>query len=262
MSEKIATVTVLGCGSSIGVPAPGNEWGNCNPQNPKNRRTRPSIWVHNDDVSVMIDVGADFTHQAIREEIKTIDAVLLTHAHSDHTDGMGDLRVYSRRQKQEIPVYGDGFTLNEVCRRFEYAFVSHSGLYPKMLDAREIEAGKNISIGGLEFTPYLQSHGLDVYSYGYRIGNFAYSTDMLDLPEESLELLQGVDVWIADCAAFVFENPLVHANLEIVTQLKKRVGAKKVYLTHMGMLIDYDDALSHCETGIEPAYDGLNIDIY
>lgn len=256
-----AILTILGCGNSEGTPSAGNHWGLCDPAEPKNRRTRPSVAVQSANTTIIIDTGTDFREQLNRQDIRKVDAVLYTHAHSDHVGGIDDLRPFYKRTKQRIPVYGDKATLDELQERFDYQFVEKFQIYPQVLEAHVITQSqlcKPMTIGDISFIPYEQDHGT-CKSLGFRFGDIAYSTDLVDLPPESLRALQGIKTWIADGAGYHMPINRVHYTLERLIEANKAVGAKQVYVTHLAPSMDYKKLAAELPSGFAPAYDGLQI---
>lgn len=252
---------LMGCGNSTGVPAAGNEWGACDPGEPKNIRLRPSAAIVSETTCVVIDTGPDFRMQANLYDISRLDAVLYTHPHSDHVTGIDDLRPYAKRAKARIPVYGDSATLDDMAKRFDYVFHGSGNLYQPVVEAQEISISPEnpvaeILIGDLEITAFVQDHGT-CHSLGYRVGEVGYSTDMVDLGEPAVEALRGVRTWIADGAGYRFEKVLVHANIARVVSLGQRIGAEHVYLTHLTPMMDYRTLCDELPEGFAPAYDGL-----
>lgn len=255
-------ITILGCGDSAGVPRAGGDWGGCNPDNPKNRRTRPSLLVQSITGNLVVDTGPDFHEQMTREKILDLSAVLYTHGHSDHINGMDDLRSYHRRSRKRLPVYADAPTRDELDQRFHYIFEQKSPYYPKVADLclmDDNDFGLPHHAGDITFIPFLQKHGEHGRSIGYRFDKVGYSTDMSDLDEAAINVLQGIKVWIADGADFHRPERIVHSNLEILLHLNKKIGAEKVFLIHMGNALDYDFVGERCPDGFFPAYDGLKI---
>lgn len=255
-------ITILGCGDSAGVPRIGGDWGNCDPSNPRNRRTRPSIMVQSATTTLVVDTGPDFNTQMTRQGIKTIDGVLYTHAHSDHIAGMDDLRILQGRTGKRIPLYADSITLNELTGRYGYIFEQVSTFYPAVVDINILEDekfGSTHSIGDIDFIPYAQDHGQGNRSLGFRFGDIGYSTDMIDLDESSLDTLKGIKIWIADCADYAHGHGTLHSTLPNVKRLNAIIGAEKVYLTHLKMFYDYKTLCDELPDGYEPAYDGLII---
>lgn len=267
-NAKTGKLTVLGCGNSAGVPAIGDFWGNCDPEEPKNRRFRASIAVQDhSENTVIVDTGPDFRLQVNQAglDIFRIEAVLYTHAHSDHVSGLDELRVIRNRTKKIIPVYSDKVTMDWLQDRFDYSFKnSANGLYPKVLEPYVIEdkaiACEPFNVEGVDcpVMAFAQDHG-SMISLGFRFGDVAYSTDMVGLPEESLAALSGVKTWIIDGAGYKNpENP-VHANLKQVYRLNDIVGAQRVIITHLSPFMDYQTLCRELSEGFEPAYDGLEI---
>lgn len=257
-------VTVLGCGNSTGVPAIGNYWGKCDSHNPKNRRTRSSIYVKKGSGSVIIDTGPDFKYQINREEIQGFNAVLYTHSHSDHVDGMSELRVIKLLQnKDKIPVFLDSNTCEDLRSRFRYLFDGGDdvNIYPPILDAHVFEDddyGRVFTDAPIDFVPFKQDHGTCA-TVGYRFNDFAYSVDMLTLDDQAVGALKGVKYWIVDCAGYGQKSNPVHANLQMIERLNERIGAKEIYLTSLTLAADYQTLLNELPEHIRPAYDGLKL---
>lgn len=257
MSLKI---TILGCGNSAGTPAIGNHWGNCDPNEPRNRRLRPSIAVQSETTTLIIDTGPDFREQMNRENISRIDAVIYTHAHNDHIAGIDDLRVVRHRSKQLVNIYANTETIEEIQERFSYMFNEGViSIYPQVLQPHVIpdsQFGRTLTIGDISMVPFNQDHGT-CRTLGFRFGDLAYSTDVVSLSEESCRILSGVKTWIVDGAGYKIENNLVHLTLRQVYELNEKIGAEKVYLTHLTPGMDYRSLLKELPAGFEPAYDGL-----
>lgn len=255
------TVTILGCGSSGGLPLIGNDWGACDPTNPKNRRTRASVLIEQDDTTVLIDTSPDMREQLLRENVQKLSAVLYTHAHADHCHGIDDLRSMNWRLKTPIDIYGDAPTIQKLTSRFDYIFnhrVEGDAYYKPSLTPHVIEAGKPLSFGPLTVLPFEQDHTY-VKTLGFRIGNFAYTTDAKQLNDAAFKALEGVEVWVVDC---VSKNPHpTHSHLQQTVDWVARVKPKMAYLTHMGQGMDYESILGELPSHIRPAYDGLKISL-
>jgi phosphoribosyl 1,2-cyclic phosphate phosphodiesterase len=253
-------VTVLGCGNSTGVPAVGNFWGACDPLEPKNRRSRPSIAVRSAKTTIIIDTGTDFREQMNRANIPTLDAVLYTHAHGDHVSGIDDLRLITYRNKKMTPVFSNQETILELQRRFHYLFEGGGHkLYPPVLEPHILsidDCGKLQTIGDISYQFADQDHGT-CRTLGFRFGSFAYSTDILDLDHSAIEILKGIDTWMVDCAAYKDPNNSVHANLDRIFALNGKIGAKTVYLTSLSLSMDYQTLVNELPGGYAPAFDGL-----
>lgn len=256
-------VTILGCGASSGVPTIGNQWGNCNPKNPKNKRTRSSIFIEYNDTKLLVDTAPDMREQLIREEIHAIDAVFYTHEHADHTHGIDDLRLlYYHNNQQSIPVYSDSRCLNELTTRFPYLFgVGNNPATPEdfkpFLIANEITPTP-FTLKGIPIHPFIQDHGT-ITTLGFRIGDFAYSTDAVDLNEEAFNILKGVKVWVVDCLRHTPSK--VHAHLDKTLEWINRVNPEYAYFTQMSKDLDYDTLCEQLPSHIRPAYDGLKLTI-
>jgi len=256
-------VTVLGCGGSGGVPLVGNIWGACNPANPRNRRRRVSIHVEQPDgASLLIDASPDLRAQLLDADIKRLDAVLFTHDHADHSHGIDDLRFLKTGRKDEpIEAWAPPETMAVLAQRFDYIFRQNekgSGvLYRPFLQARQVTGP--FAIRGLSIAPFRQQHGMGSFSMGYRLGPMAYSTDVVGLDEAAFALLEGLDLWIVDCLRF--EPHPTHAHFDLVMEWVQRIRPKRTLLTHMNHMVDYDEIARRCPPGVEPAYDGLVVDL-
>ena len=255
-------ITVLGCGSSIGVPSIGNNWGKCDPNNPKNRRRRCSILVESDSSVILVDTSPDLREQLLDANVQKIDGVLFTHGHADHTHGLDDLRPMFWRMKEQIPVYADQETLSMLEYRFDYMFKKAESSPPYFrvpLAASRID-GDTITIGDIEIEPYLQDHGVSGNSLGFIFNQrFAYSTDVAEMESETLNQLKGLDVWIVDCLRE--SKSLAHSDIDKTLAWIKEVKPTKAFLTHMTSDIDYEQISRKLPSNVEPAYDGLIIDI-
>lgn len=252
-------VTILGCGGSYGVPMIGNNWGNCDPANPKNRRRRPSILVEDGATRILVDTSPDLREQLLSAGVVHLDAVVYTHGHADHTHGIDDLRALNILMGAPIPVYADAGTLASLRKRFDYCFQplkAGLGYYKPTLVPHVIEG--LFVVGRTEIVPFVQDHGY-MTSLGFRFGRFAYSTDVVNLDETAFAALEGVEVWVVDAVREV-PHP-VHAHLARTLGWIERLRPARAYLTHMNHTMDYDTLMRKLPPGVEPAYDGLVIDI-
>lgn len=253
-------ITVLGCGSSNGVPYIGDRWGDCDPNEPRNRRSRPSVLVETDaGASILIDTSPDLREQLLRARVTRLDAVLWTHAHADHVHGIDDLREICRLMEAPIRVFALAEHLDEIRKRFSYAFEplkpGHSYYRPVFVPA---EIDGPLVIGDATVVPFSQEHGW-MRSLGFRIGPFAYSTDVVRLDETAFEALAGIDTWVVDC---VGRDPHpVHSHLEQTLGWIERVGPRRAYLTHMSATMDYASLIRELPPGVYPAHDGLVVEI-
>jgi phosphoribosyl 1,2-cyclic phosphate phosphodiesterase len=252
-------LTILGCGTSGGVPFIGCHCPVCRSKNPKNNRTRTSAWVHVRGKSFIIDTGPDFRQQALREKISHVDAVLYTHPHADHIHGIDELRSFNFLQKETIPLYGNDWLCDELPNKFSYIFKPgyvEGGGIPMLsmhrLDTRQ-EAVKiyNIPIG---LIPH--QHG-SKESLGYRIDSVAYIADCSYIPPTSLERLRGLSALVLDCLRL--EPHRTHLNLDRALELVAELKPEKAYLTHLGHEFDYGKWEKKLPKGVHLAYDGLKI---
>ncbi len=246
-------IHVLGCGSSGGVPLISGNWGRCNPDNPKNRRTRTSILVQVKEKNILIDASPDLREQLLRIGVNTIDAVLITHAHADHCHGLDELRQIFFHQQKKIPVYAEAVTLEKVQSMFSYMFISTHPIYPEYLTGHAIRPG-TFMVDDLPITMFEQSHGYQQTS-GFKIGSMAYSTDVKSFPKESEIYLKNLSLWIVDCLRY--EEHHTHAHFELTMDWIKQFQPKRAILTHMCERIDYDDIFSRCPENVTPAYDRM-----
>ncbi len=256
-------VTILGCGTSGGVPRVGNHWGACDPANPKNRRRRCSLLVERagseGKTAVLVDTSPDLRQQLLDVCVGWVDGVLYTHDHADHTHGIDDLRQVAFNGRRRVDVYYDADTGKLLRARFSYCFNSPPGSeYPPILKGHAIAAGVQVKISGaggaVEALPFRQIHGAGE-SLGFRFGRIAYSPDVNDFPEESLSALQDLDVWILD-ALRPAPHPS-HFSVEQALDWIARVKPKRAVLTHMHVDLDYATLARELPQGVEPAYDGM-----
>jgi phosphoribosyl 1,2-cyclic phosphate phosphodiesterase len=254
-------ITLLGCGSSSGVPMIGCDCKVCRSDNPKNKRTRVSCLVETDGASLLIDTSPDLRQQALRHDIRRISAVLYTHDHADHTHGIDDLRSFNHLSGDSLPIHTNESTINTLKQRFPYAFLgkpeyvwSRPSFTPKAFPETPVHQFK---AGEVAVTAFEQIHGKHK-SLGYRIGNFAYSTDTDALPETAFEALAGIQVWIVDCIRY--KKSYGHSWLSQTLEWVARVGPKRAVLTHMSHDFEYDMLKSELPSGVEPGYDGMIIE--
>lgn len=250
-------VRVLGCGTSSGVPRIGNDWGDCDPNEPKNRRRRVSILIEADDRRVLVDTSPDLREQLLDADVGRIDTVLWTHDHADHCHGLDDLRQLYHALGRPVDGYARAGTLASIKSRFGYAFDGKGG-YPRSVQGRLL--GESLELGALKVTTCDQPHG-PVTSTGFRFDcdgkSVAYSTDFHILTEEMTTLFKGVDLWIVD--ALRRRPHPTHPHLGLTLEYIRRVKPKRAVLTHMDNSMDYATLCTELPPGVEPGYDGLEI---
>jgi phosphoribosyl 1,2-cyclic phosphate phosphodiesterase len=255
------TFVVLGSGNSAGVPAITGWWGNCDPNEPRNRRTRASAAVITESTTLIVDTGPDFKQQCLRESIGTIDGVFYTHAHADHVHGIDDLRTFQRLLKRGFPVFSDEKTLTEIKSRFDFMFnASGNGFYKAVIEGKVVKPGEKLVLGNISGLVYEQDHGTTT-SLGIRFGTLAYSTDMKRLDQTAINALKGIDTWIVDANSYHDRENIVHACIEEVVEYNQQIGARQVYITHLPPMMDYKTLVNELPDGYAPAYDGLRLEI-
>lgn len=259
-------LTILGSGSSGGVPRIGGVWGRCDPKNPKNRRRRCSLlverWSERGRTTVLVDTSPDMREQLLDAHIGRVDAVLFTHDHADHTHGIDDLRVMALNTKSRVKVYADRLTSESLRTRFAYCFRSNPGSsYPPILDGLEIEAGIRLEVAGhggaIPVLPFIQDHG-EIPSLGFRFGDVAYSPDVSGVPEVSLAKLAGLELWIVDALRYT-PHPS-HFSVSQALDWIERVNPKRAILTHLHTDLDYEELRRKLPEHVVPAHDGLVIE--
>jgi phosphoribosyl 1,2-cyclic phosphate phosphodiesterase len=252
--------TILGCGSSGGVPRLGGLWGDCDPENPKNRRRRCSMLVERlqgDAVTrLLIDTSPDMHAQLLDAAVGTLDAVLFTHSHADHTHGIDDLRQIVFNMKQRLSVWADGPTQDALITRFAYAFTQAAGSpYPSILDLRSIDGPFAVdgAAGPIDIQPFHVDHGA-INALGFRIGPLAYVPDAVRIPAAAWPMLEGLSCWVVDALRRT-PHP-THAHLAMTLDWIARAKPAEAVLTNMHIDMDYDTLLHELPPGITPAYDG------
>ena len=257
--------TILGCGSSGGVPRLGGDWGDCDPDNPKNRRRRCSMLVERlagDAVTrVLIDTSPDMRAQLLDAGVGTLDGVVYTHSHADHVHGIDDLRQVVFNMRHRLPVWADAPTQDALLSRFAYAFVQPEGSpYPSILDLRSIDGAFEVPgpAGPIAFTPFRVDHG-SMEALGFRIGNLAYLPDVVAIPDESWPHLQGLDCWVLD--ALRRKPHPTHIHLALALDWIARVQARTAVLTNMHIDMDYATLCAELPPHIRPAFDGMVIEL-
>ena len=259
-------VTLLGCGASGGVPLLGGEdergqWGACDPSEPRNRRTRSSVVVE-DAVGhrLLIDAGPDLRAQMLACGIGRLDAVVFTHTHADHVMGIDELRIVNRIIGGPLDAFGSYVTLSELKTRFEYAFrpAPPQGFFRPALVPRPVAPGEWATMGGMPVRVLRQDH-LVTETLGFRVGRFAYSTDVVAMTEDTLAALDGLDTWVVGCLQRA--PHLLHAGLDQVLGWVARLRPRRTVLTHMSQDMDWAWMRANLPPGIEPGHDGMVLEV-
>lgn len=255
--------TILGCGSSGGVPRVGGHWGDCDPENPKNTRRRCSILIERHDTGgttrVLIDTTPDLRAQLLSAGVGELDGVVYTHAHADHTHGIDDLRMVVINMRRRVGVWADGATQDSLLTRFSYAFVQpDNSPYPPILEMHTIEGPFEIegAGGAISFKPFRVDHGA-VDALGFRIGPLAYLPDVKDMTEEAWEAVDGVECWVLD--ALRRDPHPTHIHLAGALEWIARAAPGHAVLTNMHLDLDYETVQSETPDNVAPAYDGMQL---
>ena len=259
-------VTILGCGGSGGVPliggaGEGGEWGDCDPTELRNRRSRTSALLEGPaGQRLLIDAGPDLRTQLLAVGVARLDAIVFTHAHADHCLGIDDLRQVNRVTGRALDAYGTRTTMQKLDDRFDYAFIGPTPpfFYRPALEQKRVAYGDRFEVDGLTVEVFRQDHGV-MDTLGIRVGRFAYSTDVVGIPEETMPSLQGLDTWVVGC--FQHKPHKVHANLAQVLEWVDYLRPRRTILTHMGPAMDYHSLIRDLPPGIEPAYDGMSFKV-
>ncbi|MDB5106255.1 MAG: beta-lactamase domain protein [Fibrobacteres bacterium] len=279
-------ITFLGTGTSHGIPVIGCSCHVCLSPNPKNRRNRIGIWLHDgpphegrdltekghaetkaaskgslpprtDGRSAVIDISSEFRNACLDRGLKRLDFAMLTHAHSDHISGLDDLRIFSQTSGSAVPIYADGRTLEDIRVRFAYAFnppKEYGGGTPQF-DLREVTGG--FREGDWRIVPLPVMHGPEPI-LGFRVNDFAFITDVTVIPESTLGLLEGLDVLALDCLRKTPHS--THLSLDQAVAYAQRIGAKRTYLIHLTHELEHEETENGLPPGIRVAYDGLEVE--
>lgn len=254
-------VTILGCGAAAGVPMVSGGWGKCDPANHKNRRRRSSILVEEGETRLLVDSSPDLRAQLLDANVNRLDAVLYTHGHADHIHGIDELREINRLTQAPLPVYGPAEALRALKERFGYVFEGippGQPVFRPWLTPHEIRPGETLTIGGITVTPFVQDHGYSE-TIGYRCGDVAYSTDLVDLPAVSRGIIRGVKLWIV--GALSDKPHPTHAHVDKVLEWIAALKPARAIITHMGNGLDYDVLARRLPVGVTPAFDGMVTDV-
>ena len=261
------TLTILGCGSSAGVPRPALGWGQCDPKNPRSRRRRCSLMAERSSehgtTRIVIDTSPDLREQLIDADVDHIDAVFLTHEHADQTHGIDDLRSVVLHQRRRIPTYFCLSTAKDIMARFSYCFISPEGSdYPPILTRHSIEAGESQAVmgkgGEVTLKAFLVKHG-NIPALGYRIGDAAYTPDISDIPQASWRSLENLDLWIVD--GLRYTSHVSHFSIDDALSWIGRFKPKRAVITNMHSDLDYEVLRQSLPEGVVPAYDGMRLEV-
>lgn len=256
-----ARVYILGCGTSGGVPQLLSGWGNCDPNEPKNARRRCSILVEYQERKLLVDTTPDCRLQLLDFDLSQIDGLLYTHSHADHCHGLDEMRWVCQARKNGIATYGFATHLEDLQHRFSYAFSplrqGATAYYKPVLLPHILRPMQSFHALGLEILPLELHHGFSKV-LGFRIGNFAYCTDVVELDETNLTALEGIDYWIIDCLRYK-PHP-THSHLERTLAWIERLKPKQAFFTHMNNDMDYQELVRILPQGVAPAFDGLQFD--
>ena len=273
MSDVFIRATILGCGSSGGVPRANGDWGDCDPSNPKNRRRRCALLVEQaatlqaleqgDEVTrVVIDASPDFREQMLSAKVRRIDGVLITHDHADQTHGMDDLRAFALSQRARIAVWMDDVTAETLLVRFGYAFNARpNSPYPAILQHCEIDEKLSpVNIDGpggvIQFIPYIQQHGW-ITSLGFRFADLAYSADISGIEQTSLDKLDGLKCWIID--SLRQEPHPTHFSVGDALETLQKVNCQTGILTNLHIPLDYQQLSETLPDNVRVAFDGIQV---
>ena len=260
-------ITILGCGSSGGVPRVGSGWGECDPGNPRNRRRRCSILVTRGEpqaaTTVLVDTSPDLREQLLDSGVRRLDAVVYTHEHADHTHGIDDLRPLALVNRRLIDAHLDAPTSRSLRAKFGYCFETPPGSsYPPIMREHRLHPGRPLEVAGdggvIEVVPFRVSHG-DIDALGLRFGAAAYTPDVKTIPDESLPFLEGLDLWIVD-ALRPKPHP-THFSLSDALAWIERMRPRRAILTNLHTDLDYDGLRVGLPPGIEPAFDGMRVEV-
>jgi phosphoribosyl 1,2-cyclic phosphate phosphodiesterase len=252
-------VRILGCGTSSGVPRIGNDWGDCDPNDPRNRRTRSSILVESAGERLLIDCGPDLRQQLLAADTVDVDRVIVTHDHADHCHGIDDLRQVAHHLGRPLPLHARPYTLSLLCKRFAYAFEG-TPFYLPMVEPEPIDG--DMEIGGARLSFVDQPHG-GITSLGIRADegprSIGYAIDFHEFSSNMASLYESLDVWICDCLRR--EPHPTHAHLDAVLGWARELGVGQLLLTHLDKSMDYATLMAELPDWAAPAYDGQEMEV-
>ncbi|WP_158815139.1 MBL fold metallo-hydrolase [Methylocapsa sp. S129] len=263
-------LTILGCGSSGGVPRVAQGWGDCDPNNPRNRRRRCSVLLERSGgagssgkTSVLVDTSPDLREQLLSAAVERLDGVLMTHSHADHTHGMDDLRPLVIAMRKRIDIHMDEATSRAVLQAFDYLFESPAGsLYPPLANEKRLVNGQAVRIEGqggpIEALPFLLEHG-EIPALGLRFGALAYTPDLNGIPAASLPFLEGLDTWIID--GLRYKPHPTHLSVDEALAWIEKMQPRRAIITNLHTDLDYEELKRRLPEKVTPAYDGMRIDV-
>jgi|TARA_B100000315_G_scaffold254304_1_gene295072 phosphoribosyl 1,2-cyclic phosphate phosphodiesterase len=256
-------ITILGSGHSGGTPMIGEGWATTDLKNPKNLRLRPAILVEDQNTRILVDTPPDLRAQLLAAQVERLDAVLYTHGHADHLHGIDDLRAVNRVIEDWLPAYADTNTWNRIAERFGYVLEPLNNdtnfFYKPCLTRHDIAVGDEFNIGDFNISIMDQDHGYS-RTLGLRFDNFAYSTDAVELPDETFDALKGVDTWLVGALWDQDPHP-THSHVDKVLEWGERVQPRRLILTHLSHRIDFDTVSARLPDYAELAYDGMVFEV-
>ena len=256
-ADESIKITVLGCGTSTGVPMIACDCSVCTSRDIRNKRTRSSILISRGEKNVLVDTSTDLRHQSLENNVRNVNAVLFTHCHADHVHGIDELRSFNFVQKESIPCYGDENTLNRIKQMFSYIFKkNHVGGGIPDISLNTLTGEETVEIGGISFSPISVIHG-NMPILGYRFNNVAYITDCSEIPATSMDKLQGLDILILDALRHRPHN--THFNIEEALDVVAHLKPRQTFFTHLSHEVDYESTMSTLPDGVRLAYDGMII---
>ncbi|MFV9874454.1 MAG: MBL fold metallo-hydrolase [Rickettsia conorii subsp. raoultii] len=251
-------VTILGCGVSIGVPVIGCDCSTCISPSKYNKRTRSAIYINDENSQILVDFGFDIRNQLLREKINKLDCAILTHYHSDHVNGIDDLRVFTFMQGKPFEIYTDHDSTAKLHTKFDYLFNNKLFKLGRLFTTQSVSFFDKIKINTIEIQFFRQHHG-PIDSLGLRIGDFVYSPDVIDFPPESDKFLKDIKIWILDCMDYK-SNPN-HAGLDKVLEWREKYKPEQILLTNMRHTIDYHEITKMLPNNVKPLYDGYKFTV-
>jgi phosphoribosyl 1,2-cyclic phosphate phosphodiesterase len=254
-------VTILGAGASSGTPSIETGWGSCDRSEPRNRRTRPSILVEDGDTRLLVDTSPDLRGQLLAADVRRLNAVIFTHGHADHLHGIDDLRGINRAMGAPLPIFASGQTLASIERRFGYTLQpverGTTSFYRPALVPHEIGPGSRFRLGGIEVAAFEQIHGRST-TLGLRFGDVAYSTDVVELPEDAFAALDGLALWIL--GTFSERPHYSHCHVDQALAWIERVRPRRAVLSHLSNELDFATLSARLPAHVRPAHDGMVLD--